>query len=48
MFSKNDKMQKMSQSHNVKNESILTVCHVRSRLLSHGRLQMLRFADVVL
>ena len=40
LFSKNDK--------NAKNESITTVCHISSRLLSHGRLQTLRFADVVL
>ena len=40
LFSKNDK--------NAKNESISTVCHIRSRLLSHGRLQKIRFADAVL
>ena len=40
LFSKNDK--------NATNESISTVCHIRSRLLSYGRLQTLRFLDVVL
>ena len=33
------------QSHNAKNESISTVCYIKSR---HGRLQTLRFGEVVL